>query len=34
VRAKVKALVKKRGLNISDSDVDALVAELSAAVED
>jgi gas vesicle protein len=33
-RSKIKAVFKKRGLKISDSDVDALVAELSASVED
>jgi gas vesicle protein len=33
-REKIKAVFKRRGLKISDSDVDALVAELSASVED
>lgn len=33
VREKIRTILKRKGVNISDSEVDELVAELSAAVE-
>jgi gas vesicle protein len=34
VRKKIAGILKKRGVKISDSEVDALVAELSLGVKD
>lgn len=33
VREKIRNILKRKGVNISDDEVDELVAELSAAVE-